>query len=120
MSLNCYLGLRIVACNLDGEKILLCCDLKVRMMMDSGKEPSANEGIELRSGVAPGNLDALSILAMLYPLHSDAVSHILRRETSRAGSAHGRIFLRRMRQMPAIPIPRMRFGRNGLGKSLWR
>ncbi len=69
MRLNCHLDLTIVACDLNGESIIPFCDPKVRMMMDSGKQPTANEGVELRRGIAPRNIDAFSIFAVLFPLH---------------------------------------------------
>jgi hypothetical protein len=53
------------------------------MMMDAGKQPSANEDVELRGGVSPGNIHSFSIFAVLFPLHRDAVSCILRREAER-------------------------------------
>ena len=85
MSLHCHPGFTVVARYLNGEGLKLFCYLKARMMMDAGKQPSTNEGVELRRGVSPGNIDSFSILAMLFPLHSDAVSRIFRRETERSG-----------------------------------
>src|SRR5260370_35540872 len=84
MSLNCHLGLTIIAGDLNGESIFLFYDLKAGMMMDSGKEPSTNEGVELRRGVTPGNIHPFSICAVLFPLHRNAVSRVLRRETEQA------------------------------------
>src|SRR5260221_3372485 len=54
-------------------------------MMDAGKQSTANEDVELRRGVSPGNIDAFSIVAVLFPLHRDTVSRILRRETEEGG-----------------------------------
>ena len=64
---------------------MLFSHMKAGMMMDAGKQPSTNEGVELRRGVPPGNIDAFSIVAMPFPFHRDAVSCIFRRETEQGG-----------------------------------
>jgi hypothetical protein len=70
---------------LDTESLILFSHLKVCMMMPTRKEFSPDEGIELRRGISPGNIDSFSVFAMLFPLHCDAVSCILRRETEQGG-----------------------------------
>jgi len=77
VSFNCHPSFPIVARHMNGESPILFFHLKVRMMMDAGKQPSTNKGIELRSGVSPGNIDAFPIFALLFPLDSNAVSRIL-------------------------------------------
>src|SRR5260370_39024049 len=54
-------------------------------MMNAGKQPTANEHVEMRRGIAPGDIDTFPMLAVLFPLHRDAVSRILRRETKSGG-----------------------------------
>src|SRR5260370_26613701 len=39
----------------------------------------------MRRGIAPGNVDAIPMLAVLFPFHGDAVSRVLRRETEGGG-----------------------------------
>jgi hypothetical protein len=85
VSLGYHPGFPIVARDVNGEDLILFRHLKARMMMDARKQPSPNEGVELRRGVSPGNRDAFSIFAMLFPLHSDAVGRVLRREPERGG-----------------------------------
>src|SRR5258708_19688686 len=54
-------------------------------MMNAGKQPAANENVEMRRGIAPGDVDAFPMLAVLFPFHGDAVSRVLRRETEGGG-----------------------------------
>jgi hypothetical protein len=89
VSLNCHPGFPIIARHMNGEGLIVFSHVKACMMMDAGKEPSTNEGVELRRGVSPGNIDPFSMLAMLLPLHRDAVSGILRRETEQRGQRSG-------------------------------
>src|SRR5579872_457789 len=80
-----HLGFPIVALQLNGERLVRFCHLKARMMMDTRKQPAANEDIELRRRVSPGNVDTFAIFALLVPFHRDAVSGILRSEPEWGG-----------------------------------
>ena len=78
MSLYAHTCLTILAGHVDEKGIIAFCNLEVCVMVDSRKQPSANEDIEARRGIASRNIDSFLVCTMLLPFYCNAVRCILR------------------------------------------
>ncbi len=80
MSLYAHIRLSIIACHVNNKGIIAFCNLEVRVMVDSRKQPSAYEDIEARRGIASRNIDSFPAGAMFLPFYGNTVRCILRSE----------------------------------------